>query len=118
LQFLAQAEWSSHTDASRSAFRVDVDELLARQKTGLEAYLSKRVYQHEDLVRVRRIAQHQVRELLDNLIGHPERVPARFRAREDEVGLRRCAADYLAGMTDRFCRKQYRLLVSSSPEAK
>jgi dGTPase len=36
-----------------------------------------------------------------------ELLPEKFQARAAKVGPRRSAADYLAGMTDRYCDEQY-----------
>jgi dGTPase len=41
------------------------------------------------------------------LVANPEKLPATFRQRIDIAGLHRTVADYLAGMTDRFARREY-----------
>ncbi len=40
----------------------------------------------------------------------PEWLPDRFRQRVAAVGLPRCVADYLAGMTDRFAQREFERL--------
>jgi dGTPase len=46
--------------------------------------------------------------------NEPERLPPHFQTRAKTTGAGRAAGDYLAGMTDRFCDQQYRLLFGRS----
>lgn len=83
---------------------------VAAERAELEAYLFDAVYRHPRLMQVRVQASDRLRELFDGLVQQPERLPLRFRTRAATVGRHRAVADYLAGMTDRFCDSQYQLL--------
>jgi dGTPase len=52
-------------------------------------------------------AQQALRELFALLAGDPDRLPAKFRARARVDGPARAAADYLAGMTDRYALEEH-----------
>jgi dGTPase len=86
---------------------VQASEPLAARKRELEAFLSERVYRHPRVLRMRDHAQAALATMFDGFVRHPERLPASFHDRIDEVGVRRSACDYLAGMTDRFALAQY-----------
>jgi dGTPase len=38
----------------------------------------------------------------------PALLPPRFRNRAEAIGIARAVGDYLAGMTDRYCERQFR----------
>jgi dGTPase len=80
---------------------------LAQQKQELERFLFERVYRHPDVLRHRRDAQDFLEEMFGVLVAQPELLPDRFQLRIDEVGRERSVGDYLAGMTDRFARREY-----------
>ncbi len=82
------------------------------QKSALERFLYHRVYRHPDIVRQRSIAQDRLRQLFAILLRTPERLPPRFQDWAESVGIARAVGDYLAGMTDRYCERQYRRLSS------
>lgn len=84
---------------------------LASQRGELEGFLFQAVYRHPRLMRVRQSAGERLRQLFDQLVATPERLPLRFRQRADRCGVQRAVSDYLAGMTDRFCDTQHRLLL-------
>lgn len=83
---------------------------LAGQKQQLERFLYERVYRHETLLKVRAMAQDRLRQMFAKLQQHPDRLPPRFCDRAHRVGLERAIADYLAGMTDRFCDAEFHRL--------
>lgn len=90
----------------RAATIVAVGPELAEQKRQLEAFLHERVYRHPEVVRLRLDAQARLRRMFDGLMEHPELLPDRYHQRSEVVGLARCVADYLAGMTDRFALQE------------
>jgi dGTPase len=75
---------------------------VAAGKRELERFLFERVYRSEQVLAVRVPAQHRLSSLFDWYCGHADALPAGFRRRAEEFGLRRSVADYIAGMTDRF----------------
>ena len=99
--------WKSADAACRSGFVVEAQEDVKQLKAGLEDYLHQRVYRHPQLLRMRSIAQARLREMLDHYVRHPDRLPRQFQQRGVQLGPRRAAAEYLAGMTDRFFQQQF-----------
>lgn len=100
--------------------RVSLSETLALQRRQLEVFLFDRVYRHPRLIEVRTQAAQQLRTLFELFQKHPERMPLRFQERAARTSLRQGIGEYLAGMTDRFCRDQYQAMIhlghESAPE--
>lgn len=90
---------------------------LAEQKLALEAFLFRRVYRHPDVLAHRREAQGFLREMFARLAQHPDQMPEGFRQRIPAVGPQRTVGDYLAGMTDRFARREYDRLLGSADKS-
>lgn len=110
---IALAAPASAAAACRAGWLIHPSAELAARKAELEAFLYERVYRHADLVQVRRLAQRQMRELFDALAARPERLPPKYRDRIAQVGQRRAAAEFIAGMTDRYCVQQYDEIVGT-----
>ena len=72
----------------------------------LESFLLRRVYRHERLVRMDAQAREMVTVVFNAYRADPATLPPRFAARIDATGVFRVVCDYVAGMTDRFCRAQ------------
>lgn len=87
---------------------------LRDEQSELEAYLFRNVYRHPKLMSVREKAADRLGQLFDQLSKNPARLPLRFRQRIDGVGRVRAVGEYLAGMTDRFCNRQYEFLVDGT----
>jgi dGTPase len=71
-------------------------------KRQLEKFLFERVYRCPRVLAVRVPAQERLTRLFEWYCGHPTELPAGFRHRAEDFGVRRSVADYIAGMTDRF----------------
>ncbi|MCA9185170.1 MAG: dNTP triphosphohydrolase [Planctomycetales bacterium] len=106
---LKDSPWQNHRDVVAAQFQLGMTPELSEQKCQLERYLYQHVYRHEQLLKMRRQGQDQSWELFDHFVQQPHLLPLRFAKRIAVVGLRRAVADYVAGMTDRFCRQQYEL---------
>lgn len=106
-QFLASGALHSAQQARLAPFVIGPSDQVALQKTELERFLYDRVYRHPDIIRVREQAQNRLHKLFDGYRRHPERLPKRYRARSEAVGLPRSVGEYIAGMTDRYCNEQY-----------
>jgi dGTPase len=100
-------------DVRRAPRLVAPSPTMAEQKEGLEAFLFAHVYRHQRVLAPRGAAQQALREMFDLLVGDPDRLPGKFRARVEVDGRPRAVADYLAGMTDRFAQEEHRRLVAS-----
>jgi dGTPase len=81
---------------------------LAELKHELERFLHNRVYRHPDVLRMRRQVQAELTAMFDGYRARPELLPASFHARITNVGLSRAVGDYIAGMTDRYARQEFR----------
>lgn len=109
----------SGVDSSESACRLDArcvrfDEDIRRQFSALQDMLFERVYRHDINQRQNRQAGEILGGLFDAFVDNPDLLPPRYRKRIDAPGaedkpegLHRIACDYLAGMTDQFCRKEF-----------
>ncbi len=87
---------------------------LTQQRQELEVFLFQHVYRHPRLMTVRQRAADRVRQIFETLQARPDRLPARFRRRAEEIGLPASIGQYVAGMTDRFCELQYECLVDGT----
>jgi dGTPase len=85
---------------------------VADLKQGLERFLFKNVYRHPNVEETRNAARQSLREMFDILVADPARLPAKFQNRVAVDGVARAAADYLAGMTDRFALDEHRRLTT------
>jgi dGTPase len=97
----------SADEVRRLPFRIGPSRELAELKQELERFLYERVYRHERLVAVRSQAQERIRAMYRGYLARPELIPEHHRQRIATVGIERTAADYIAGMTDRFCDAVY-----------
>jgi dGTPase len=115
---LATAGSMTSHEIRRSAIRITGTRELGEQKRELEKFLYDRVYRHEHLIAVRGEAQGRLKQMFERYCQQPELLPPHFQARAAAVGVPRAAGDYLAGMTDRFCDQQYRLILRSATASK
>ena len=93
---------ATHVDAVIQP-AADVD----HQKRLLEKFLYQRVYRHPDLLIVRQRAQEKVTRMVHFFAEQTGRLPKDYRDRADDQGTLRAAAEYVAGMTDRFCEQTF-----------
>jgi dGTPase len=94
--------------------RLEHSPTVAQEREALEDFLFHRVYRHPRLQAVRHSAGGRLEELFDGLTKAPDRLPLRFRRRSDSFGIAAAVVEYLAGMTDRFCDRQFAALRSQS----
>ena len=80
---------------------------ISEPKRAFEAFLFERVYRHPAVLATRREATGQLRAMFDALANGQVRLPEKFAALAQEQGAPSAAADYLAGMTDRFARQEF-----------
>lgn len=71
----------------------------------LKQMLRSRLYRHPRLETITTEAQAVVRKLFRVLVVNPQLMPPRFRAMLKDHPSEKVAADYLAGMTDRFAER-------------
>ncbi len=89
---------------------VAFSEAFLPQVADMERFTFERVYRHHRLIRMDDKARRFIERLFDAYLNEPRLMPARFSRRIDELGVHRVIADYIAGMTDRFCQDEYKRL--------
>lgn len=77
----------------------------------LARYLHEAVYQSEPLRRADEQARRILIDVFTAYLEDPAGLPPRFGCRVGEQGLHRVVADYVAGMTDRFCVEEHTRLL-------
>jgi dGTPase len=107
---IAETGIVSAADA-RSAGRtlVALSESFEAADREIKAFLFRRMYRHEDVQRVREKADAMVRALFSAYCAAPREMSEGWSARA-ESDPKRAAADYIAGMTDRFAVREYQRL--------
>jgi len=80
------------------AVRMDADTLTVMNL--LRDFMFEHVYQSAEQLRQQRRAVAVIRDLMDWHLEHPDEIPDSYR--QDEASAQTQAADYIAGMTDRF----------------
>ncbi|NOT00023.1 MAG: dNTP triphosphohydrolase [Phycisphaerales bacterium] len=98
-----------NVDAVRSANEpvVAFSESFGAAVAELESFLQDRIYRHPNIVDADQAAATIVGHVFDKFVRQPERMPGRFAARVSDQGLHPVICDYVAGMTDRFCRDEH-----------
>ena len=92
---------------------VAFSEEMRRNDRALKRFLFERMYRHFRVNRMSSKAQRVVRDLFRLYLGEPQCLPGEWRglaAGPGEPQTARVAADYLAGMTDRFALDEHRRL--------
>ncbi len=82
----------------------------------LNSLLEERVYRDSSVVRMDSKARRIVTAIFEAYVAEPDLMPRRFAQRVAEQGAARVAADYIAGMTDRFCAAEHARLFDSRME--
>lgn len=80
------------------------------KKRALEVFLHQAVYRHHRVLIMAEKAKRFVTELFRSYVSTPDQLPPRFRDWARKAGIQRAVADYVAGMTDRYCQDEYRKL--------
>ncbi len=102
-----------HAEAARCLeFRLGPSQGFLEKKMELERFLYAQVYRHPRLIAMRTRAQHRLKTLFGTFVDQENLLPPRFRKRGQSVGIERSVADYLAGMTDRFCEQKFEQLTA------
>ncbi len=107
---LAEGDIDSPAAVRGTEIVVAVSSELAEQKADLEGFLRERVYRHPDVLTHRRQAQSMLETMFAGYRDNPLLLPRRFQERSHQAGLARTVSDYLAGMTDRYARREFERL--------
>jgi dGTPase len=73
----------------------------------LKSFLRERLYNHPRLMSKSRMAGEIMTAIFARLVKDPSLMPVRFQKMLDAESVEIVAADYIAGMTDRFAEKVY-----------
>jgi dGTPase len=95
---------SDEVAARRCGRLVRFSEAMHRDCQALKQRLFRHLYRHERVARNAQCGRNAVRALFDAYLADPRQMPADFAARNDQA---RAAADYVAGMTDRFAMREF-----------
>ena len=109
---LADRQIQNTADVKKSAAIIQPSDELGEKKSELEKFLFDKVYRHPGVLVKRQRAQQALRESFAVLVANPQKLPAKFQRLADREGIRRAAADYLAGMTDRFAFEEHKRLTN------
>ncbi|HYF00024.1 MAG TPA: deoxyguanosinetriphosphate triphosphohydrolase [Planctomycetota bacterium] len=83
---------------------------MERLKRELQKFLQAHLYRHHRVTMMAEKAKRFIAELFRCYTDNPLTLPPHFQEWGREVGVPRAVADYLAGMTDRYCQDEYRRL--------
>ena len=86
-------------------------DVMASESGILKQFLFEHLYRHHQINRMTSKARRIVRKLFSIFMEEPQLLAPEYRsASRDEYEQARKIADYIAGMTDRYAMRQYRLL--------
>ncbi len=77
----------------------------------LQDFLLENVYTTGDSAANDKQGRRVIQELFEAYLGDSSLLPARYLRRVEDEGLHRVICDYIAGMTDRFCKKEHTRIV-------
>jgi dGTPase len=92
---------------------------MAKTDAAIKSFLYPRMYRHARIARIMEDAGGVVRDLFAHYNARPSDMPAEWRSgfkAEDETGRARAAADFIAGMTDRYALEDHARHFDSTPE--
>ncbi|HLU48171.1 MAG TPA: HD domain-containing protein, partial [Planctomycetota bacterium] len=80
---------------------------MASRQSEMEQLLAERLYRHYRTLKMAEKAKRFVRALFEEYRRSPRQLPPTFQRLAEESGVERAIADYIAGMTDRYCQEEY-----------
>ena len=90
-----------------TALLVVLSDAVEAKLAALERFLLERVYRHPEVTKTDSEGRAVILDLFDAYRREPEGMPDRFTARIPDQGPDRVICDYIAGMTDRFCKTEH-----------
>ncbi len=95
--------------------RVEMDAPTLAVMNDLRAFMFERVYQSAEQRRKQRDAIRVLQDLMDHHMAHPDEIPSTFRQHAAPLTVQ--AADYVAGMTDRYALAAHHRIKGPTAEA-
>jgi dGTPase len=106
---LREARVESLDDVRKRGSRLVSFSDEARARNGqLSAFLMEKVYQHPRVVRMATKSERFVERLFGLYASTPRQLPIKYQKRMPAEGLKSVIADYISGMTDRYCLEEYK----------
>jgi dGTPase len=93
----------------------DFSGAMKKQLGLLKAFLMENVYRHPLVVRMQNKAERFVTQLFRLYEEDPRQLPLKYQARIKMDGLERVISDYISGMTDSYCLKEYSRAFEATP---
>jgi len=87
---------------------------MAADVEQMQSFLLKNVYLSARQAELDQAGRKIIGELFGAFVADPSQLPARYQRRIDSDGLHRVTCDYVAGMTDRFCKQHHARLFGQS----
>jgi dGTPase len=87
---------------------VDFSEETSGRNRVLRSFLMRHVYRHPNVMAMTSKAERFIESLFQVYCRTPQMLPARYQALGEAEGLERAVADYISGMTDRYCMEEYK----------
>lgn len=106
LSVSAPAVMGESRAAAASDERIHLDPENEQAFNALEEFLLQTLYHHPDIQAMDQRGRDAITRLFAWYTADPNRLPIRFRLRVESLGAARVVADYIAGMTDRYCLDQ------------
>ncbi|MFO0837048.1 MAG: dNTP triphosphohydrolase [Phycisphaerae bacterium] len=110
------AGWSTNADERASGPPPSLSPPMQAQLDELSRLLRERVYRSPRIRRMDAKARRILKAVFDAYVAAPSELPARFAERVALLGAHRVAADFVAGMTDRYCLREHARLFDPRAE--
>ncbi len=98
---------------ARDGDSVRLSSNMEQRFSKLEQFLAEQVYRHPEIAAADARGRRMIDGLFKAYTARPELLSKRFASRIEEQGIHRVVCDYIAGMTDRFCAREYDRFVDS-----
>jgi dGTPase len=100
---------TSLEDVRRQPTLIAFSATVKDEQQELQRFLRQHLYQHYQVVRMTAKAQRIVTDLFQAFVTSPRLLPAQYQG-SPQTDVAHTAADYIAGMTDRYAIREHRRL--------
>ncbi len=101
---------TSVVDASRDSPAISMTQEIQEATDELRKFLFANVYLNPVAKAEESKAKALLIQLFDYYIAHPDKLPELYRRNIEAEGVKRCAADFVSGMTDRYAIENFKEL--------
>jgi dGTPase len=109
---IADAGVETLDDVRQHKLLLQFSEPMQTQIVALKRFLMRNLYRHPQVMDMTQRGRQVVTDLYAAYTASPQEMPLAVlhSAQVADIGVRRCVADYIAGMTDRFAIREHRRL--------